>query len=250
MTSHPLETRHRLVQNRDASGLKDLLADDAVFYSPVVHTPQLGRDLVAAYLGAAFSVFFSPTFRYVREIVGHSDAMLRKLGLGAICLVFGFAPASAQPVDESLTSATSFLQLVQSGKFVDAAREFRYPPEYDPAELLEDQAAMARTLEALFRVTGKMKGNPRQASGLFVTAFFSLKGGSRAHPLPDADAANAASYRFSTPLENYPDAAFHIELDRTGGKWMVREFKLALPGAGADSRTRIAEVAAKVAATL
>jgi SnoaL-like protein len=76
MNSHPLETWHRLVQSRDASGLKGLLADDAVFYSPVVHTPQRGKEFVAGYLGAAFSVFFSPTFRYVREIVGDSDAML------------------------------------------------------------------------------------------------------------------------------------------------------------------------------
>jgi len=28
------------------------------------------------YLSAAFRVFFNPTFRYVREIVGASDAML------------------------------------------------------------------------------------------------------------------------------------------------------------------------------
>ena len=31
---------------------------------------------MARYLGAAFQVFFNPTFRYVREIVGASDAML------------------------------------------------------------------------------------------------------------------------------------------------------------------------------
>ena len=53
-----------------------MLADDAVFHSPVVHTPQAGRTLVARYLGAAFEVFFNPSFRYVREIVGASDAML------------------------------------------------------------------------------------------------------------------------------------------------------------------------------
>jgi len=53
-----------------------LLAEDAVFHSPVVHTPQRGRTLAAAYLSAAFRVFFNPTFRYVREIVGPSDAML------------------------------------------------------------------------------------------------------------------------------------------------------------------------------
>jgi len=76
MNAHPLETWHRMVRTQDASGLPALLAEDAVFHSPVVHTPQRGRQLAAAYLSAAFQVFFDPTFRYVREIVGASDAML------------------------------------------------------------------------------------------------------------------------------------------------------------------------------
>ena len=76
MKEHPLETWHRLVGTQDATGLGALLADDAVFYSPVVHAPQAGRRLAARYLCAAFQVFFNPTFRYVREIVGASDAML------------------------------------------------------------------------------------------------------------------------------------------------------------------------------
>jgi hypothetical protein len=76
MPDHPLETWHRLVDRRDPSGLKTLLAEDAVFHSPVVHTPQRGRKLAALYLGAAFHVFLNPTFRYVREIVGPSDALL------------------------------------------------------------------------------------------------------------------------------------------------------------------------------
>ena len=76
MSDHPLDTWHRLVRTQDPSGLTALLAEDAVFHSPVVHTPQRGRTLAAAYLGAAFQVFFNPTFRYVREIVGASDAML------------------------------------------------------------------------------------------------------------------------------------------------------------------------------
>jgi hypothetical protein len=42
MTDHPLETRHRLVRTQDTTGLSDLLADDAVFYSPVMHAPQRG----------------------------------------------------------------------------------------------------------------------------------------------------------------------------------------------------------------
>lgn len=71
-----LDTWHRLVRTGDPSGLDALLAEEAVFHSPVVHTPQRGRALAAAYLGAAFKVFASPAFRYVREIVGASDAML------------------------------------------------------------------------------------------------------------------------------------------------------------------------------
>ena len=76
MTPHPLETWHRLVRDQDPSGLDALISDDAVFYSPVVYTPQRGKALTVGYLGAAFQVFFNPTFRYVREIVGESDAML------------------------------------------------------------------------------------------------------------------------------------------------------------------------------
>ena len=76
MADHPLETWHRLVRTQDTSGLCALLAKDAVFHSPVVHAPQRGRKLTATYLSAAFHVFFNSTFRYVREIVGASDAML------------------------------------------------------------------------------------------------------------------------------------------------------------------------------
>jgi SnoaL-like domain len=67
---------HRLVQTHDRAGLADLIADDAVFHSPVVHRPQAGKTLVLHYLHAAFEVFFNPSFRYVRELVGARDAVL------------------------------------------------------------------------------------------------------------------------------------------------------------------------------
>lgn len=76
MAEHPIAVWHRLVKERNAAGLNDLLDDDAVFFSPVVHSPQRGKPLTAMYLGAAFQVFFNPTFRYVREIIGNKDAML------------------------------------------------------------------------------------------------------------------------------------------------------------------------------
>jgi hypothetical protein len=71
-----IEAWHRLVRERDAAALQQLLDEDAVFHSPVVHTPQRGRALAAGYLGAALDVFCAPEFRYVREIVGEYDAML------------------------------------------------------------------------------------------------------------------------------------------------------------------------------
>ncbi len=76
MNLHPIERWHALAEARDASGLDDLLAEDSVFLSPVVHTPQRGREITKAYLAAALQVFGDPSFRYVREIVGPNDAML------------------------------------------------------------------------------------------------------------------------------------------------------------------------------
>jgi deoxyinosine 3'endonuclease (endonuclease V) len=76
MTQHPIDAWHALVHSQDPAGLDALLADDAVFVSPVVHTPQRGKALTKGYLSAAFQVFFNPTFRYVREIRGAADAML------------------------------------------------------------------------------------------------------------------------------------------------------------------------------
>ncbi len=67
---------HNVVRTGDASGLDDLLADDAVFYSPVVHTPQVGKAITTMYLTAALHVFGNGSFRYVREVVGESDAVL------------------------------------------------------------------------------------------------------------------------------------------------------------------------------
>jgi hypothetical protein len=76
VSEHPIAIWHRVVREQNPAGLHDLLDDDAVFVSPLVHTPQRGKKLALMYLGAAFQVFFNPSFRYVREIVGPSDAML------------------------------------------------------------------------------------------------------------------------------------------------------------------------------
>jgi len=71
-----IATWHKLVAERNVGGLDSLLADDAVFHSPVVHTPQVGKAVTKQYLTAAFEVFFDKSFRYVRELSGPHDAVL------------------------------------------------------------------------------------------------------------------------------------------------------------------------------
>ncbi|WP_374529870.1 nuclear transport factor 2 family protein [Novosphingobium sp.] len=60
----------------DAALLSAQIADDAVFHSPVVHTPQEGKAKVMMYLLAAAKVLGNDSFRYVRELVDGQDALL------------------------------------------------------------------------------------------------------------------------------------------------------------------------------
>jgi len=71
-----LKTWHSLVHSRDATVLQDLLADDVVFHSPVVHTPQRGKAITAMYLTGALHTLNNEHFRYEREIIGANDAVL------------------------------------------------------------------------------------------------------------------------------------------------------------------------------
>jgi hypothetical protein len=71
-----MATWHDIVRTKDAARLDELLADDVVFHSPVVHTPQRGKAITALYLRAALQVLNGAGFRYEREIVGERDAAL------------------------------------------------------------------------------------------------------------------------------------------------------------------------------
>lgn len=78
MSTDPRVARwHAYMQGgSDPALLSEMLADDAVFHSPVVHTPQAGKAKVMAYLGAAAVVLGNDSFRYVRELVDGDDACL------------------------------------------------------------------------------------------------------------------------------------------------------------------------------
>jgi hypothetical protein len=75
-TSPVIDAWHHLVQHRDMAALKTLLADDVVFHSPVVHTPQRGKAITAQYLTGGLQVLLNASFRYERQIIGSHDAVL------------------------------------------------------------------------------------------------------------------------------------------------------------------------------
>ena len=76
MTIDTVAEWHKLSKSRDTKGLNSLLAENVVFFSPVVHTPQVGKAVTVQYLSAAFVVLFNESFRYVRELKGANDAVL------------------------------------------------------------------------------------------------------------------------------------------------------------------------------
>lgn len=80
MSAEVLEKWHSLVKSKNVEGLGSILAEDAVFHSPVVHTPQVGKAVTEKYLAAAFMTLFDDLFNYVREIVGEQEAMLEFVG--------------------------------------------------------------------------------------------------------------------------------------------------------------------------
>ena len=71
-----LDSWHDIIRNGDTSALETLIADDAVFHSPVVHTPQVGKAIVVKYLTAAAMVLMNDSFHYVREMVQDHEALL------------------------------------------------------------------------------------------------------------------------------------------------------------------------------
>lgn len=74
-TVDAIDQWHQMMATGRYAGLQELLSRDCVFWSPVVHTPQRGRDITLMYLTAAGQVF-DTDFRYVREIRSADTAVL------------------------------------------------------------------------------------------------------------------------------------------------------------------------------
>src|SRR5579871_4065070 len=76
MTMNGLQRWHDFIKSGDDDALRDLLHPDVVFESPVVHTPQRGRDITLKYLVGATKVLGGAGFRYVGEWTSESSAVL------------------------------------------------------------------------------------------------------------------------------------------------------------------------------
>ena len=76
MTMTGLDRWYGYMKSHDHAALWDLLHPDAVFESPVVHTPQRGRDITFKYLSRAEKVLGGPGFAYVGEWRSDHGAVL------------------------------------------------------------------------------------------------------------------------------------------------------------------------------
>lgn len=76
MTPLASERWEQIAESGDFGLLDQLLADDVVFESPIVHTPQVGRAITKAYLVAAVHVLKGPEFRWVNRWFGEQSAVL------------------------------------------------------------------------------------------------------------------------------------------------------------------------------
>jgi hypothetical protein len=91
MIEKTVENWHKLLRGELEGGLDAILADDVVFYSPIVFSPQQGKALAKMYLEAAFSTLAgdadtdsdgasetkeSKKFRYAKEVISGNHAIL------------------------------------------------------------------------------------------------------------------------------------------------------------------------------
>ena len=76
MTMTVLDKWYACAKSQDRAGLWDLLHPDVIFESPVVHTPQAGRDITFKYPSSALEVLVGPAFAYIDEWRSDNGAVL------------------------------------------------------------------------------------------------------------------------------------------------------------------------------
>ncbi len=76
MRDPAIEQLKTIAKSHDLAAMAALLADDVVFTSPVVQTPQRGKAITLKYLRAALAVLGGEAFRYSEEWSGPTSAVL------------------------------------------------------------------------------------------------------------------------------------------------------------------------------
>ena len=72
----PITKWHEVVSTKNYQLLEEILDDNVIFYSPVVFTPQKGKEITKIYLSAAAEVFEGNSCSYVRELIKDNEAAL------------------------------------------------------------------------------------------------------------------------------------------------------------------------------
>ena len=72
----PLGRWYAYIKSQDHGALMEMLHPDVVFESPVVHTPQRGREVTYKYLASADKVLGGPGFTYIGEWTAPDSAVL------------------------------------------------------------------------------------------------------------------------------------------------------------------------------
>ncbi|MEM8496575.1 MAG: nuclear transport factor 2 family protein [Pseudomonadota bacterium] len=84
---------HNIVDNKRMDLMEDLLDDNAVLISPVVHTPLVGKETTAKYLTAARHVFVNDSFEYTRvfrgvdSVVFEFETMINDISVNGVDMI-------------------------------------------------------------------------------------------------------------------------------------------------------------------
>ena len=73
-----LKNWHTFLDTKNPKILDELLSDEVIFYSPIVWTPQEGKQITKLYLMAALEVFGgeNSNFRYVKQVIDNKHFIL------------------------------------------------------------------------------------------------------------------------------------------------------------------------------
>ena len=68
-----LEKWNNIINTGNVKHLDEIIHEKAKFFSPVVYTPQIGKEIVVKYLSTAVKVFKGKNFIYINKIIENNN---------------------------------------------------------------------------------------------------------------------------------------------------------------------------------